>query len=267
MMNLIRTVLALVLSAAVIAAQAAPQTVYRMTGVANFTKGAGDKELPFPVNPVTASTLTFDGNTFTYHESGHSCAMTVNKTLPYQFDMIMVHAFGTPEKFNAFLNDKFHVSSTSLAHTYYLGQENAPLCSGLRWTFIYQSPEQLLVVMSARIYLFERQTQAPSDAELGFDCGKARSKVEHLICNDPALVKLDATVNRGYVAMRMLKSPEISYQDPVRLNQIEWIRKVRNACDDQACLLKAYNGRVQYIKGQLGDNDPDYPNESTQDGD
>ncbi|GAB7535766.1 lysozyme inhibitor LprI family protein [Burkholderia sp. 3C] len=265
MMNPIRTVLALVLSAAVVTAQSAPQTVYRMTGVANFTKGAGDKKLSFPVNPATSPLLTFDGGTFTYQESGHSCAIAVDTTLPYQFDMMMVHAFGTPEKFNAFLSDKFHVSSTGLAHTYLLGQENAPLCSGLRAAMIYQSPSQFLVVTGPRIYLFERQTQAPSDAELSFDCGKARSKVEHLICNDPALVKLDATVNRGYVVMRLLKSPEISYQDPVRLNQIAWIRKVRNACDDQACLMKAYNGRVQYIKGQLGDNDPDYPNESTQD--
>ncbi|WP_414445288.1 lysozyme inhibitor LprI family protein [Burkholderia sp. 22PA0106] len=266
-MKFLRALLALTLSTGMAAVQAAPQNVYRMTGVASYTKGIDTPKLSFPVNPATASSLTFDGSSFAYHETGDSCSVTVDKALPYQFDMMMVHAFGTPEKFDAFLTGKFHMSSAVLTRTYLLGQEKVPMCAGLRAAMVYQSPEQFLVVTGSRIYVFQHQTQAPADAAQSFDCSKARSHVEHLICGDPALVKLDATVNRGYVEMQLTNSQEISSQDPVRIDQINWIRTIRNACNDTACLMNAYRARVQTIKGRIASAYPDYPNESTQDSD
>ncbi|WP_010091672.1 hypothetical protein [Burkholderia ubonensis] len=74
-------------------------------------------------------------------------------------------------------------------------------------------------------------------------------------------------VNRGFVAMQLVESKEISYQDPVRKDQINWIRNVRNKCVNSPCLTEAYRARVQYIKGRISSAYPSYPEkESGQDG-
>lgn len=117
------------------------------------------------------------------------------------------------------------------------------------------------------MYAFQRETHPPMNAERGFDCSKARTTVERLVCADPDLVKLDEMVNRGFVAMQLVESKEISYQDPVRNDQINWIRNVRNKCAISPCLTDAYRVRVQYIKGRISSAYPSYPEkESGQDG-
>ncbi|WP_175899599.1 hypothetical protein [Burkholderia vietnamiensis] len=112
--------------------------------------------------------------------------------------------------------------------------------------------------------MFERSTRAPAHAGRVFDCSKPGTNGEHLsFCRNRELLKLDATVNRGYVAMRQADSKEISYQDPIRLDQIEWLRTVRNSCADSACLLDAYRNRIAYIKGRISSTHPSYPDENS----
>ncbi len=239
-----------------------------MTGAARFEQGSDTHHLPFPVNPLTAGSLTFDDSAFVFHYTGHSCSVKVDKKMKFHVDPVISHAFGSRDKFNAFLNTKFHAKGAALTDTYILGDVDAPLCQGLRSAMVYTSPDEMVLLDGTWAYLFERQTHAPVDAEQSFDCGKAGTNVEQLICRNPELTKLDATVNRGYVAMLLTDSKEISYQDPVRQNQISWIRTVRNTCTDAACLLKAYRARVAYIKGKVAATDPSYPEtDSNQDGD
>ncbi|WP_423382953.1 lysozyme inhibitor LprI family protein [Burkholderia sp. LMG 32019] len=260
--------LILLMSVLLLPAYAAAQDTYRMTGAARFDQGNDFHNLSFPVNPVMAGFLTFDGNTFVYHETGNSCRVKVSKRMSFYVDPVISHSFGSLDNFNSFLSSRFHANGAVLTDTYLLGDADVPLCSGLRYAAIYKSQNEMLLLDGSWAYLFERQTHAPANAEQSFDCKKAGTNVEHLICNSPELVKLDATVNRGYVAMLLTDSKEISYQDPVRLEQINWIRKVRNACTDNACLRSAYRARIQYIKGRIATTYPSYPDDnSDQEGD
>jgi uncharacterized protein YecT (DUF1311 family) len=80
-----------------------------------------------------------------------------------------------------------------------------------------------------------------------FDCAKASSKVEHLICGDHELSILDEHLA---IAYRNAKK----YEDPKRLKseQREWIRR-RGFCTTVACLQKSYTQRLKtledYAKG------------------
>ncbi|WP_232071170.1 lysozyme inhibitor LprI family protein [Paraburkholderia pallida] len=255
--------LVLLFSALILPAYAAAQDTYRMTGAAQFEQGSDFHKLSFPVNPMTAGVLTFDGGAFVFHYTGHSCSVKVQKRISFYVDPVISHSFGSLDNFNVFLSSRFHANGEALTDTYLLSDTDAPLCLGLRYATIYKSPDEMVLLDGSWAYLFERQTHVPVNAEQSFDCKKAGTNVERLICGNPELVKLDATVNRGYVAMLLTESKEISYQDPVRLNQVNWIRKVRNVCTDNACLLSAYRARIQYIKGRIASTDPSYPDDNS----
>ncbi|MFY4705987.1 lysozyme inhibitor LprI family protein [Burkholderia glumae] len=267
-MKKLAQILLLLVSAVFMPVYASAQETYRMTGAAQFEQGHDTHKLPFPVNPQTAAFLTFDDSAFSFHYAGHSCNVKIGKKMKFYVDPVISHSFGSRDKFNAFLSTKFHAKGAALTDTYILGDVDAPLCSGFRSAMIYRSPDKMVLLDGSWAYAFERQSHAPINAEQSFDCNKAATNVEHLICKNPDLIKLDATVNRGYVAMMLTNSKEISYQDPVRLNQINWIKTVRNSCGDNACLMKAYNDRIAYIKGRIASTYPSYPEEdSNQEGD
>lgn len=73
-----------------------------------------------------------------------------------------------------------------------------------------------------------------------FDCAQAGTEIEHLICGDEALSKLDELLGDRYV--RALKKGE----DPtaIKAAQRAWLREVRNACADAACLKTTYEARI-----------------------
>ncbi|MGF6774737.1 uncharacterized protein YecT (DUF1311 family) [Paraburkholderia sp. GAS199] len=243
---------------------------YLMTGAAQFPDSSSTDAhaLPFPVNPVNSAALTFDGKAVAFHYEGDNCSVNVEKKMAFYFDPVISNAFGSRDQFGHYLVDKFHTNSTALNETYLLGESHVSLCSGLRHAMVYQSPDSLIFLTGAWMYIFQRETHAPVDAEQSFDCAKAQSNVEHLICADANLVKLDATVNRGFVAMQLVHSREISFQDPVRVDQINWLKTVRNTCSNKTCLLTAYQSRIAYIKANISSAYPSYPAvEPDQDGD
>ncbi|WP_230953220.1 lysozyme inhibitor LprI family protein [Burkholderia stagnalis] len=244
------------------------QDRYLMTGAAQFERTKDDHALPFPVNPVSSGALipSDDGVTFRY--VGHECTVKIQRRLNFYFDPVIAHAFGSLDTFGKFLSDKFHMGYKNMSEIYLLGDANVPLCSGLRFAMIYKSSDALVLASGSWMYAFQRETHPPMNAEKSFDCAKAQTSVERLICANPDLVKLDETVNRGFVAMQLVQSKEISYQDPVRKDQINWIRNVRNKCVNSECLTDAYRARVQYIKGRISSTYPSYPEkEPEQDGD
>ena len=71
-----------------------------------------------------------------------------------------------------------------------------------------------------------------------FDCTKARSQVEHLVCDTPALSQLDETRAATYkVALA---------NDPAsRQRQVTWLRETRDRCNDAPCLAAAYQTQIQ----------------------
>ncbi len=75
------------------------------------------------------------------------------------------------------------------------------------------------------------------------------------------LQKLDAQVSYGYVLLQRKYSKEISYQDPGRIGQIDWVLNVRNKCTTADWLSKADSLRINYIKTKVSDSYPSYPEE------
>jgi uncharacterized protein len=81
----------------------------------------------------------------------------------------------------------------------------------------------------------------PCFAQPSFDCSKATQSVERLICASPELSGLDEMLGRSYaVAVDKLGAAGAC----LRIDQTRWLRSVRNACADDACLQRAYRLRL-----------------------
>jgi uncharacterized protein YecT (DUF1311 family) len=73
-----------------------------------------------------------------------------------------------------------------------------------------------------------------------FDCAKAASEVEKIICSDDELSRLDESLSKAY--LQALKRTDIKEQTIE--SQKQWLKKVRNACQDADCLKEAYETRI-----------------------
>jgi uncharacterized protein len=74
-----------------------------------------------------------------------------------------------------------------------------------------------------------------------FDCAKAATSVEKLICGSSELSTLDEHLGRYYSAARPALGPAASC---LVQNQRDWLRRSRNVCKDAGCLRQAYLGRL-----------------------
>lgn len=84
------------------------------------------------------------------------------------------------------------------------------------------------------------QVQAAS-----FDCDKARSSLEKQICSNNELSDLDAQVGEVYGAAKQNASTHEA--ERLTQEQRQWLRNVRNRCEDAACLLKTYKSRLNEL--------------------
>ncbi len=75
-----------------------------------------------------------------------------------------------------------------------------------------------------------------------FDCGKASTKVEHLICDNPEISKLDEELSVAYKAILQDKP----HAQDIRYEQTQWITH-RNYCESSSCLKALYQMRIQEL--------------------
>jgi len=74
-----------------------------------------------------------------------------------------------------------------------------------------------------------------------FDCSKTRTLVEETICSNTELSALDDRMAEEYQMARGQTSDD--YFAPIEKAQKAWL-KVRNKCQDLACLKRAYKKRI-----------------------
>jgi len=88
-------------------------------------------------------------------------------------------------------------------------------------------------------------TAQPSQTQIiaSFDCTKASSKTEKLICSSPQTADADRRLAAAYRSAAS-KSTD---QTALRQQQREWLTKERNACDDAACLVNVTEARIQAL--------------------
>lgn len=70
-----------------------------------------------------------------------------------------------------------------------------------------------------------------------FDCAKAATQVEHLICDTSTLSQLDDTLAATYKAT-------LASDPSARERQTSWLRNTRNRCTEVACLTSAYQTQI-----------------------
>jgi uncharacterized protein len=80
-----------------------------------------------------------------------------------------------------------------------------------------------------------------------FDCAKAKTKIDKLVCGDPKLSDLDDKLSALYKkALELSPVPEDSKEQ-----QREWVKGWRNICKDAACLERAYASRISELEKDL----------------
>ena len=82
----------------------------------------------------------------------------------------------------------------------------------------------------------------------GFDCRKASTLVEQLICRDKKLSVLDDQMAATF------KSSKTVSDDPERLRfeQRQWIENIRDTCTNLDCLYNAYDSRLTELSSTGG---------------
>jgi len=75
-----------------------------------------------------------------------------------------------------------------------------------------------------------------------FDCAKAGTKIEHIICDNPEISKLDEELNAVYKAALQ----NVKQADSIKQTQKQWLKE-RNVCVDTVCVKRAYEARLQSL--------------------
>lgn len=109
------------------------------------------------------------------------------------------------------------------------------------------------ILISAVLLIASSFAAAAESTSPSFDCTKASSHAEIMICSDPDLANLDAQLSAAY---KSAQSKTIDYVSFKR-DQIEWLKKVRNVCDDVACLKAAYQRRLSVLGSFTGNGQQD----------
>ncbi|WP_309869225.1 lysozyme inhibitor LprI family protein [Luteibacter sp. 1214] len=79
----------------------------------------------------------------------------------------------------------------------------------------------------------------------GFDCAKASSQAEHLVCSSPDLSALDSKMSEAY--KDAFNAAEETSKPRLLIEQRHWIRYVRDVCETNDCLDSAYKRRVDLL--------------------
>lgn len=83
-----------------------------------------------------------------------------------------------------------------------------------------------------------------------FDCRKASTATEKLICADGNLSSLDEKLQKTYQAALTAVAP--SDKKELIAEQRNWIRYTRDICSDAACLGKVYAARIDLLSKTEG---------------
>ena len=102
---------------------------------------------------------------------------------------------------------------------------------------------KILNGMKYFLYLFGLLTVASPAQAASFDCAKAGTKVEKLICGDAELSKLDDDLNAAYKSALHGQSKA----ETVKQAQKLWMKE-RNSCEDTDCVEMAYRSRINELK-------------------
>lgn len=79
-----------------------------------------------------------------------------------------------------------------------------------------------------------------------FDCNKASSVIEKVICTDKILGDLDDSLQQTY--KKALENSQNA--NALKTSQLEWLKNVRNRCSDKDCVTQVYTSRLMELNKQ-----------------
>ncbi|QFY43410.1 DUF1311 domain-containing protein [Candidatus Methylospira mobilis] len=80
-----------------------------------------------------------------------------------------------------------------------------------------------------------------------FNCAKSATWTEKTICSDSQLSDLDDLLMVSYTKALSRESDKA----PLKTAQREWLKSVRNTCQDKTCLSKAYTSRLAELNNAV----------------
>lgn len=87
-----------------------------------------------------------------------------------------------------------------------------------------------------------------------FDCEKANSSVEKMICSDYKLSRLDDFLSGNYKVAMNSEMPD-NIKSRIKKSQLNWLDK-RNECTDAQCIKTMYSKRIDSIWDECFDHIP-----------
>jgi len=84
----------------------------------------------------------------------------------------------------------------------------------------------------------------PSAQAATFDCDKASSFAEKVVCSDSRITAMDDELGALY-KLALASSPQ---KDALKADQKAWLAS-RDQCQDSNCIMKAYSDRIAALKG------------------
>lgn len=100
-------------------------------------------------------------------------------------------------------------------------------------------------VLNLLLALFFLTLQIPTSIAASFDCTKAGTQVERLICSTPILGELDVALSTNYKNIRASNIGDGARADLLQ-TQREWMQQ-RNTCSNAACVERIYRKRLDEI--------------------
>ncbi len=80
-----------------------------------------------------------------------------------------------------------------------------------------------------------------------FDCMKATTDVERLICATPSVAALDVKLSGAYRRLLGLGEDRAA----LKREQVSWLKVKRNVCESAECLRSEYQSRVDDLEARV----------------
>jgi uncharacterized protein YecT (DUF1311 family) len=139
--------------------------------------------------------------------------------------------------------EKFGVSLT-LARLHEQGEAERRQAAQQQKEAYAGEPQQETPPASAEPMKTAQETATTEQVKPSFDCNKATSKIDKLICQTPELAKWDGRLAESFHGRYSHASPQEKTE--LATTQKEWIKR-RNQCETNQCIIDAYRQRDEEL--------------------
>ena len=101
----------------------------------------------------------------------------------------------------------------------------------------------------AAAFLFTAAMQGSAANAASFDCAKAKSADEKVICTDQEMNDQDIEMSVTYNLLKRLVA--MGARDELEASQVAWLKRRENCGADRACLSKAYADRLLELRSSF----------------